>query len=105
MKNLRTINIIKRACIYGFTYEATQTIEKVADQAASYLYDDSAVPHRQEIADYVETVGQSTVVHWEDGMGFVYHGSGDYPDTGVLETVIDSNGFIVDLVRPSNVTP
>lgn len=101
MSTIRNINIIQIASQYGFNVELDDTFQEVVDKATTFLLEESAAPIFQLKATYVENVGQSTVVHWEDGNGYVYHGSGDYPETGVLETVIDTHGRIIEIVRPS----
>jgi hypothetical protein len=93
----RLLNILKSAFKEGFEVNEHLTLEQLASDAANFLIYDSAASRRQEFVT-LESAGGVQVLHWEDGIGYVYHGSGDYPTTGVVETVVDTNGQIVELI-------
>jgi hypothetical protein len=97
-KNNRMLNIVNAAFNEGFEVNEHLTLEHLAADAANFLIYDSAASRRQEFVT-LESAGGVQVLHWEDGLGYVYHGSGDYPTTGVVEVVVDSKGEVVELVE------
>jgi hypothetical protein len=93
----RLLNIVNAAFNEGYDVKEHLTLEQLAGDAANFLIYDSAARRRQEYVT-LENSGGVQVLHWEDGLGYVYHGSGDYPTNDVVEVVVDSKGEVVELI-------